>query len=128
PGTQTGPTPGSEPATGPGTSGSHVHTTSTPATVSANPPPGGGPPGGRYPLLWPCSRDSIWNLPIGASAVYVAANIQQATQRGMTTDPDVIILTPNATMTAVYYNSDGWSGGSRCATQGNVLFNAPIPG
>src|SRR2546429_1483760 len=54
--------------------------------------------------------------------------IQQATQRGMTTDPDVIILTPNATMTAVYYNSDGWSGGSRCATQGNVLFNAPIPG
>src|SRR2546429_7260198 len=50
--------------------------------------------------------------------------IQQATQRGMTTDPDVIILTPNATMTAVYYNSDGWSGGSRCATQGNVLFNA----
>jgi len=58
----------------------------------------------------------------------VPGNIQQATQRGMTTDPDVIILTPNATMTAVYYNSDGWSGGSRCATQGNVLFNAPIPG
>jgi len=45
----------------------------------------------------------------------------------MTTDPDVIILSPNATMTAVYYNSDGWSGGSRCTPQGNVLFNAPIP-
>jgi hypothetical protein len=45
----------------------------------------------------------------------------------MTTDPDVIILTPNATMTAVYYNGDGWSGGSRCAPQGAVLFNAPIP-
>jgi len=45
----------------------------------------------------------------------------------MTTDPDVIILTPNATVTAVYYNADGWSGGSRCTPQGNVLFDAPIP-
>src|SRR3989475_243711 len=98
-------------------------------SIAANPPPpGGGPPGSRDPLLWPFSRDSIWNLPIGASAVYVPASIQQATQRGMTTDPDVIILTPNATMTAVYYNSDGWSGGTRCTPQGNVLFNAPIPG
>src|SRR5438132_10118948 len=127
--TLTGTTTGSYAVTVTGTSGSLVHTTSISATVSSNPPPpGGGPPGGRDPLLWPFSRDSIWNLPIGASAVYVPANVQQATQRGMTTDPDVIILTPNATMTAVYYNSDGWSGGSRCATQGNVLFNAPIPG
>src|SRR5712692_1587704 len=110
-----------------GTSGSLTHTTSISVAVTANPPPGGGPPSGRDPLLWPFSRDSIWNLPIGASAVYVPAKIQQATQRGMTTDPDVIILTPNATMTAVYYNSDGWSGGTRCTPQGNVLFNAPIP-
>src|SRR3989454_322125 len=127
--TLTGTTAGSYTITVTGTSGSLVHTTSISATVSSNPPPpGGGPPGGRDPLLWPFSRDSIWNLPIGASAVYVPASIQQPTQRGMTTDPDVIILTPNATMTAVYYNSDGWSGGSRCTPQGNVLFNAPIPG
>ena len=125
--TLTGTTTGSYAVTVTGTSGSLVHTTSISATVSSNPPPGGGPPGGRDPLFWPFSRDSIWNLPIGASAVYVPANIQQATQRGMTTDPDVIILSPNATMTAVYYNSDGWSGGSRCTPQGNVLFNAPIP-
>jgi len=126
--TLTGTTAGSYTITVTGTSGSLVHTTSISATVSSNPPPpGGGPPGGRDPLLWPFSRDSIWNLPIGASAVYVPASIQQPTQRGMTTDPDVIILTPNATMTAVYYNSDGWSGGSRCSPQGNVLFNAPIP-
>jgi len=126
--TLTGTTAGSYSVTVTGTSGSLAHATTISVSVTMNPPPGGGPPGGRDPLLWPFSRDSIWNLPIGASAVYVAANIQQATQRGMTTDPDVIILTPNATMTAVYYNSDGWSGGSRCATQGNVLFNAPIPG
>src|SRR5438309_3623697 len=126
--TLTGTTTGSYAVTVTGTSGSLVHTTSISATVSSNPPPpGGGPPGGRDPLLWPFSRDSIWNLPIGASAVYVPANIQVANQRGMTTDPDVIILSPNATMTAVYYNSDGWSGGSRCTPQGNVLFNAPIP-
>src|SRR5467141_183904 len=126
--TLTGTTAGSYSVTVTGTSGSLVHTTSISVSITTNPPPGGGPPGGRDPLLWPFSRDSIWNLPIGALAVYVPGNIQQATQRGMTTDPDVIILTPNATMTAVYYNSDGWSGGSRCTAQGNVLFNAPIPG
>jgi len=126
--TLAGTSVGSYTVTVTGSSGSLVHTTAIAVTVTSNPPPGGGPPGGRDPVLWPFSRDSIWNLPIGASAVYVPANIQQATQRGMTTDPDVIILTPNATMTAVYYNSDGWSGGSRCTPQGNVLFNAPIPG
>src|SRR5881296_4236351 len=125
--TFTGTTAGSYAVTVTGTSTSLTHTASISVAVTTTPPPGGGPPGGRDPLLWPFSRDSIWNLPIGASAVFVPANIQQATQRGMTTDPDVIILTPNATMTDVYYNSDGWSGGSRCAPQGNVLANAPIP-
>src|SRR5881396_2951518 len=125
--TLTGTTAGSYSVTVTGTSTSLTHTASISVAVTTTPPPGGGPPGGRDPLQWPFSRDSIWNLPIGASAVYVPANIQQATQRGMTTDPDVIILTPNATMTDVYYNSDGWSGGSRCAPQGNVLVNAPIP-
>src|SRR5881296_4722918 len=125
--TLTGTTAGSYAVTVTGTSTSLTHTASISVAVTTTPPPGGGPPGGRDPLLWPFSRDSIWNLPIGASAVFVPANIQQATQRGMTTDPDVIILTPNATMTDVYYNSDGWTGGSRCAPQGNVLVNAPIP-
>src|SRR5437867_536807 len=125
--TFTGTTAGSYAVTVTGTSTSLTHTTSISVAVTTTPPPGGGPPGGRDPLLWPFSRDSIWNLPIGASAVFVPANIQQATQRGMTTDPDVIILTPNATITDVYYNSDGWTGGSRCAPQGNVLANAPIP-
>src|SRR2546426_268400 len=85
--TLTGTTAGSYTITVTGTSGSLVHTTSISATVSSNPPPpGGGPPGGRDPLLWPFSRDSIWNLPIGASALYVPASIQQPTQRGVTND------------------------------------------
>ena len=130
--TLTATTIGSYTATVTGTSGSLVHSTSISVSVTVTPPPGGGPPGGPPPggrdaLLWPFSPDSIWNLPIGASAVYVPATIQAATQRGMTTDPDVLILTPNATMTAVYFNSDGWTGASRCAAQGAVLFQAPIP-
>src|SRR6267143_4814104 len=34
----------------------------------------------RDPLLWPFAKNSIWNLPIGASANYVWANIRHATQ------------------------------------------------
>src|SRR5256884_8624279 len=81
----------------------------------------------RDPLTWPFSRDSIWNLPIGASAVYVPGNIKKPTAYGMTTDVDVLVLTPNAPITPVYYNGDAWNGGSRCSAQGGVLFSAPIP-
>src|SRR5438093_1043903 len=81
----------------------------------------------RDPLTWPFSRDSIWNLPIGASAVYVPGNIKKPTAYGMTTDVDVLVLTPNSPSTPVYYNGDAWNGGSRCSAQGGVLFSAPIP-
>src|SRR3989449_2551259 len=82
---------------------------------------------GRVATLWPFSRDSIWNLPIGANAVYVPGNIKKPTAYGMTTDVDVLILTPNAPPTDVYYNGDAWSGRSRCNAPGPVLFSAPIP-
>src|SRR5712691_2291167 len=82
---------------------------------------------GRVATLWPFSRDSIWNLPIGANAVYVPGNIKKPTAYGMTTDVDVLILTPNAPNTDVFYNGDAWSGGSRCDVQGSRLFSAPIP-
>lgn len=82
---------------------------------------------GRVATLWPFSRDSIWNLPIGASAVYVPGNIQKPTAYGMTTDVDVLVLTPTAPITDVYFNSDAWGGGSRCNAEGGVLFSAPIP-
>jgi len=80
----------------------------------------------RDPRAWPFSADSIWNLPIGGSASYVAAGIAQATARGMTTDPDVLILDPSAPIAPVYLNSDAWTGRSRCDIQGGVLFEAPI--
>ena len=83
----------------------------------------------RDPLKQPFRSDSIWNLPIGANASYVAAGIKQGTSAGgMQVDNDVLILTPSAPFTSVYYNSDGWGSGTRCAAQGGALFSAPIPG
>src|SRR5256884_40523 len=82
----------------------------------------------RDPRAWPFSADSVWNLPIGASASYVAAGIAQATARGMTTDSDVLILDPSAPITPVYLNSDAWTGRNRCGIQCGVLFEAPVPG
>ncbi len=81
----------------------------------------------RSALAWPFSRNSIWNLPIGAGAVYVPAGIKKPTDYGMTTDVDVLVLTPGAPVTPVYYNGDAWGGGSRCDVEGGVLFSAPIP-
>ena len=59
--------------------------------------------------------------------MYVPGNIKKPSASGMTTDVDVLILTPNAPVTDVWENSDAWSGGSRCNPQGGILFSAPIP-
>jgi len=84
-------------------------------------------PTARDPLKWPFANYSIWNLPIGQNAKYVFANIIKATQWGMTVDPDIIILTPNDPETDIYYNSDAWSGKSRCNREGGLLFSGPMP-
>src|SRR5437899_11857079 len=81
----------------------------------------------RDPLTWPFSRDSIWNLPIGANAVYVPGNIKKPTAYGMTTDVDFFILTPTAPVTSVWKNNDAWSGGSRCTAEGRCLFVSASP-
>src|SRR5256886_14853098 len=81
----------------------------------------------RDALTWPFSRDSIWNLPIGAGAVYVPGNIKKPTAYGMTTDVDVLVLTPNAPITPVYQNGDGWGGGSPRSAKGGGLLPAPLP-
>lgn len=49
--------------------------------------------------------------------------------KGLVSVPDVdfIFLTPTAPVTPVYYNSDAWSGKSRCDIQGQALFSAPLP-
>ena len=82
---------------------------------------------GRDPLKWPFSRDSIWNLPIGANARYVPGLVHVSSARGFFPDVNLLVLQPNAPLTDVYLNTDDWSGGSRCAVQGGVRFTAPIP-
>ena len=83
--------------------------------------------GERFATLWPFANDSIWNLPIGAGARFVPANITRARDWGMTVDQDVIILTPDAPRTKFFYNDDAWNGGSRCSVEGGALFEAPLP-
>jgi hypothetical protein len=90
--------------------------------------PGPGPAAsGRDAILWPFSRDSIWNLPIGADARYVWAGIRPATAMAYFTDADVLVLEPSAPTTTVYTSYDDWGGGDRCSAQGPALFTVPIP-
>ena len=82
----------------------------------------------RDPLQQPFHHLSIWNMPIGSHAQYVPANIQSATQAGMTIDEDLIVLTPHAPMTEIYRCDAGWSRDkSRCQIDGPVLLKAPMP-
>ena len=94
-----------------------------PKTLGGNNPAASG----RDPLLWPFSRDSIWNLPIGSDARYVWGGIQHATSMAYFTDADILVLEPSAPATTVYANSDDWGAGTRCSAQGGALFTAPIP-
>jgi hypothetical protein len=93
---------------------------------------GGGGSGTRDPLQQPFASTSIWNMPIGSGATYVAAGIdnypganQYAYMPGA--DGEHIILTPTAPATDIRYSSVGWSGGDRCVSGGSVLVTVPIP-
>jgi hypothetical protein len=82
----------------------------------------------RDPRLWPFASDSIWNMPIGSEAKYVPAGISAATNRGMTVDEDIIILTPDAPITPVYENHADWNrGADRCRIDGPKIADVPIP-
>ena len=61
--------------------------------------------GGRDPYTWPFSRDSIWNLPIGANAAYVPGNIVRASQMAMFDEADVLsypLTRPSTASTGVF--------------------------
>lgn len=82
----------------------------------------------RDPLLQPFSEKSIWNMPIGANAVYVHAHIEPALEAGMTVDEDYIVMTPDQPLVGIYENKAGWDREKdRCKKEGGVLFSAPIP-
>jgi hypothetical protein len=86
----------------------------------------------RDPLQWPFASSSIWNMPIGSGAVYVAANMPAVPGNSIWApmpqlDEEHIILKPTAPLTAVSYNSAGWSGANRCPASSRTLVNLPIP-
>lgn len=89
----------------------------------------------RDHLKWPFAASSIWNMPIGSGANYVASGLHYTTTPNSTeywydmplSDHERIVLTPTAPLTNVYLSNVGWSGGNRCAATGGVFFAAPIP-
>ena len=86
-------------------------------------------PSYRSMLTWPFSRSSIWNLPIGQNAVYVAANLNISSNTYIEADPDVLLLDNTQPTTDYYYSSAGWSGASRCPATlpQTVKMTAPFP-
>jgi hypothetical protein len=97
-------------------------------------------PTGGYGLLtnglrdkykWPFDSTSLWNTAIGSGATYQAAGITSNNGGGYTTyfhpDSDVVIMTPTAPQTSLYYNGAGWTGGNRCVSQGSLLDTVPVP-
>ncbi len=96
---------------------------------------GGTASGTRNALTWPFTATSIWNMPIGSGAQFVASGLHFTTTPNSTeywydmpqSDHERIVLTPTAPLTGVYISTVGWSGGNRCAATGGVFFQAPIP-
>ena len=119
---------GGSPAGSSSTSGS---TSSAATTSSGSPPPGDAGTCGlgatRDPVAQPFSSDSVWNMPIGSGAEYVAAGIAPATGwGGLSTDEDVLVLTPAATATSVYYQSS-WAPPRCTMGSSQVFFSLPMP-
>ena len=84
----------------------------------------------RDPYLQPFSSYSIWNMPIGSDAQYVHAQIEPATQYGMTTDEDYIVMTPDEPLMDIFMHNAAWDRNkSRCdrVIPEQLMFSAPIP-
>jgi len=88
--------------------------------------------GTRDPLKQPFSSDSIWNMPIGSEAQYVAANLDGTPGSDEWTpmpqiDDEPIILKPTAPLVALMASSAAWSGANRCNATGGQLAMIPVP-
>lgn len=82
----------------------------------------------RDPRLWPFAATSIWNMPIGSAAVYVPAQIKQATGMGMSVDEDIIIVHPESPLTDVQTNTADWDNTKdRCPGSSPTIMSVPIP-
>ncbi len=98
----------------------------------AAPSGAGKQPAVRNPLKWPFASNSIWNMPIGSRAVYVPAGLSGEPGRNKWAkmpgaDLERIFFTPASPMIEVRYNPVGWTGGDRCAAEGELLLRVPMP-
>ena len=67
-------------------------------------------------------------MPIGSSAVYVPAQIKQATGWGMSADEDIIIMHPEAPLTDVLTNTADWDNTKDCCPGSSpTIMSVPIP-
>jgi len=86
----------------------------------------------RDPLVQPFAVDSVWNMPIGSGAQYVAINMSGTPGNDVWApmpqiDDDYIVFTPNAPLTAINYSDAAWTGRDRCPATGGLLVQVPIP-
>jgi hypothetical protein len=86
----------------------------------------------RDPMKQPFASNSIWNMPIGSGAQYVAANLKgnpgNNVYAGMPyIDEEKIIMTPTAPVTNLNMSSAGWSGKNRCGATGGLVVAVPMP-
>jgi hypothetical protein len=89
-------------------------------------------PASRDAIKWPFASNSIWNMPVGSGARYVAANMPATPNNDVWSpmpmiDDERIVMRPNATMTPINYSSAGWSGANRCNGTGGQLVSVPMP-
>lgn len=65
---------------------------------------------------WPFARNSIWNLPIGASATYTPANFPSSTGNGINTEDEMVMVDPASPLRQTFMRTGQWnatcSGGS----------------
>ena len=99
------------------------------STLAACAPQGTVFPADRDPISWPFAADSIWNMPIHNDAKYVPAQIGMPMAASVTTDPEILILQPDAPLRPLLENDAGWDGNPRCTSlTGNTLLpEVPIP-
>ena len=62
----------------------------------------------RDPMQQPFAATSIWNMPIGSNARFVAANIVPPTERTLDHDDEIIVLTPSAPLVDIHKNTADW--------------------
>eukprot|EP01116_Phalansterium_solitarium_P011507 TRINITY_DN27212_c0_g1_i1.p1 TRINITY_DN27212_c0_g1~~TRINITY_DN27212_c0_g1_i1.p1 ORF type:complete len:379 (-),score=65.41 TRINITY_DN27212_c0_g1_i1:89-1183(-) len=86
-------------------------------------------PACRDRTLWPFSNDSIWNMPIGSNAQYVAAGIYSIfpPPESFHNDQDFFVVASNSDPMTPWVSQGDWSNSNHCAVVGQVADKIPFP-